>query len=280
MAQIQLPLPELDLAHKAISLNFLPEPLMGADAAGAPALLKPRSIGDYGAAAEKAAAKAAVPAIKIQVNFANLFAEPAAPAQAAKWSMIDTGAEEAEELPFKFCDKQLACGHRCKGVQGERKCLPCIEESCAERSGLKAGINAAELCTTCYTSELSAEPCVQLSCGHVFHVNCVVQILTHRWSTLRITWSFMACPACKTEIDVFSCRPVAELVGPLFSMRAFIRKDCLKQAEKQGLLMDERLTSPDGDYYGKPVEYAMKRCSYYLCNDCQKPYFGGLIDCE
>lgn len=33
-------------------------------------------------------------------------------------------------------------------------------------------------------------------------------------------------------------------------------------------------------YYGKPQEFANHRCSFYQCHKCEKPYFGGLIDCE
>ena len=31
---------------------------------------------------------------------------------------------------FSFCGKSLECGHTCKGVQGETKCLICIKEDC------------------------------------------------------------------------------------------------------------------------------------------------------
>ena len=57
-----------------------------------------------------------------------------------------------------------------------------------------------ELCAICYTSELREEPCVKLNCGHIFHENCVLQLLQHRWNTLKISFAFMACPTCKQEI--------------------------------------------------------------------------------
>ena len=37
--------------------------------------------------------------------------------------------------------------------------------------------NDEELCAICYTSELSAEPCVTLNCGHKFHRECVIQLI-------------------------------------------------------------------------------------------------------
>ena len=57
-----------------------------------------------------------------------------------------------------------------------------------------------ELCAICYTSELASETSVTLSCGHEFHLECVKQLLSHKWSTLRISFAFMQCPSCKQEI--------------------------------------------------------------------------------
>ena len=89
--------------------------------------------------------------------------------------MVEPEAEDQEdEKPLEFCDKTHKCGHACKGVSRERRCLPCINEECAEKVGHFEGTNENELCTICYTQELGAEPSSKLSCGHVFHTNCVV----------------------------------------------------------------------------------------------------------
>jgi hypothetical protein len=110
---------------------------------------------------------------------------------------INTGEPEAA---FAFCSKTLECGHACKGVQNEKKCLPCLNADCAQAAGYFEGVNEDELCTICYTCELGAEACTRLTCGHVFHTNCIVQLLQHKWTTLRITFGFMACPDCKQEM--------------------------------------------------------------------------------
>ena len=64
--------------------------------------------------------------------------------------------------------------------------------------------NAAEteLCCVCYTSELQEEACVRLDCGHVFHANCVSQLLEHGHSTMRISFGYLDCPSCKAEIAI------------------------------------------------------------------------------
>ena len=64
-----------------------------------------------------------------------------------------------------------------------------------------AEFEVEELCPICFSSGLEAEPCVTLACGHTYHLNCVRQLLDHRWSTLRISFSFMKCPSCKQDIQ-------------------------------------------------------------------------------
>ena len=45
--------------------------------------------------------------------------------------------------------------------------------------------------------------------------------------------------------------------------------------DKTGRVVEE------GDYYyGKLDQFAMKNCTFYECNECQEPFFGGMQDCE
>ena len=188
-----------------------------------------------------------------------------------------------EEPALAFCEKtHESCGHACKGVTKEKRCLPCLKPACAEKSGHFEGVNEEELCTICYTCELGEEPCSQLSCGHVFHTNCLVQLLKHRWATLRISFAFMQCPSCKQEIELKKglSKQIAAELGPLLHLKRTVEREALKNAELQGVLGDDRLKDEHDFYYNKPLEYAMHRCSFYECFKCKKPYFGGLIDCE
>ena len=75
-------------------------------------------------------------------------------------------------------------------------------------------------------------------------------------------------------------KPIARELGPLLSLKKKVEKEALLNAERQGILNDERLITPNDVYYGKPQEFANSRCSFYQCHSCKKPYFGGLIDCE
>ena len=101
------------------------------------------------------------------------------------------------------CNKLLECGHKCYGIQSSDNCLPCLEADCLAHKGVP--VTKDELCAICYCSELSDEPCVALSCGHVFHANCVKQLLEHKWNGLKISFAFMSCPSCKTPIESLDC---------------------------------------------------------------------------
>ena len=119
--------------------------------------------------------------------------------------------KEPESPQILPCQKRHArCGHMCDGVAGEHVCPPCLEDECSIQAGAAHQLPLRDsLCSICYTSELCEEPIVQLSCGHIFHANCVKQLMKHRWNTLRISFDFMACPACKHPIDQVShCEPI------------------------------------------------------------------------
>ena len=179
--------------------------------------------------------------------------------------MIDTGNDvNAEEEGFiATCTKTLKCGHKCNGVKGERNCPPCLHTDCAGKH-YNGDINADELCGICFTSELGAEACTKLSCGHVFHTGCLIQLLKHGWNSLRITFGFMSCPSCKQEIDIRGVsKPIARELGPLIALKKHVEAEALKNAEEQGILHDERLTTPGDAYYNNPQEFANHRTSFY-----------------
>ena len=95
------------------------------------------------------------------------------------------------------CQKvHRACGHACGGVAHETQCLPCLEPECQRNTRA----NKDDLCNICFTSELGSDPAVKLGCGHIFHAQCVRDLFHHKWSTLRISFEFLSCPACKSPI--------------------------------------------------------------------------------
>ena len=93
----------------------------------------------------------------------------------------------------------------------EVECLPCLKPGCVESVAMNLPSAATgnmvflpsedEECNICFSGELGREPAVQLECGHIFHAGCVIELLRHRWATLRITFNFMNCPQCKEPVE-------------------------------------------------------------------------------
>ena len=199
--------------------------------------------------------------------------------------MIQTGNDvnahiKTEEPVVPFCTKKLKCGHQCNGVKNERTCPPCLDSACAANH-YKGGVNADDLCRICFTYELGADACSQLSCGHIYHTNCLVNQLKAKWSTLYYTWRFMNCPECNQEISfTHLSKPIAAELGPLISIKKKAQVVALENAQRQGLLNNPAFTEKDSELYGKQQETADAKCAVYPCFECKKPFFGGLRDCE
>ena len=43
---------------------------------------------------------------------------------------------------------------------------------------------------------------------------------------------------------------------------------------------DPRVTTPGDFYFNNLMSFAEAKVSFFMCSICEKPYFGGLIDCE
>ena len=163
---------------------------------------------------------------------------------------------------IKACGEELACGHNCGGCKGERDHLPCLEASC--RPSHKT--TKTDACAIC-TSPLGDEPCIELECRHFLHANCIREQLRHRWSTQRITFNFMKCPSCLSEIS--GSDNVPEIRQELAAMR-ILKRNLSQQAMKE-LEFDERTEelktceNPFSRYFGKPLEYALHRTEFYEC---------------
>ena len=65
-----------------------------------------------------------------------------------------------------------------------------------------SGAVETELGGICFTTELGDEPCIRMACGHVFHANCTLMMLTYKWTTTKITFGYLDCPSCKQEIMI------------------------------------------------------------------------------
>ena len=183
---------------------------------------------------------------------------------------------DEEEKKIEDNNHRPECNHKCTHNNSAPlnfiNSLPSIDHASED--------NGDDLCAICYTSELREEPCVKLSCGHTFHSNCVLQLLQHRWNTLKISFAFMACPTCKQQITHTSCPQINAELAKLSELRDNLEEMALEVAHNQGLHLSERLTTAGDPYEGDLKGLALHSCAFYECHDCKKPYFGGMIDCQ
>ena len=152
---------------------------------------------------------------------------------------------------------------------------PCIYMNAAEN----------ELGGICFTSELGDEPCVRFACGHVFHANCVLMMLSHRWSTLKISFGYLDCPSCKQEILLDYEVPIlsAKLTEQI-NFKLELKQLAFKMAKEEGYDKEEgvQLLLPNGNKAldrKKFEAFALHNCTFFECHQCKKPYFGGMQDC-
>ncbi|RXG67212.1 Transmembrane protein [Armadillidium vulgare] len=197
------------------------------------------------------------------------------PAQTSLLSPIPVCQDtDCQEYSREACTRTLDCSHVCGGIKGEMNCLPCLL-GCSADATLKQ--DADDMCMICFSEALSAAPCLQLDCGHVFHYHCCKSVLSKRWPGPRITFGFSMCPICKVSMKHWS---LTELLQPILALYEDVRRKALMRLEYEGLLKAEAVSSPGARYHNDPASYAMDRYAYYVCFKCTKAYYGGEARCE
>jgi len=174
------------------------------------------------------------------------------------------------------CSRTLPCGHACAGVRGEEVCPPCLtcgNDADGEISPLN--VIGEDLCSYCFDT-LNAEPCVVLDCQHVFHFQCLKRMLEARWSGARIDFGFRNCPVCRQAI---SHSTLVEVLEPIIKLEEDVKQKALMRLEYEGLAQCQDIVSPGGEFDGDPQGYSMHKFAYFLCYNCNKPYFGGAANC-
>ena len=62
--------------------------------------------------------------------------------------------------------------------------------------------------------------------------------------------------------------------------KLMIEEMAIETAIKEGYDKEGRVADPNDAYYGKLEEFAIHNCTFFECNNCEKPYFGGMQDCQ
>jgi len=165
------------------------------------------------------------------------------------------------------------CGHNCIGLMGH-ECIECLDRECQPKG---APLTDDEFCNICWVDPLRAAPCVELECGHYFHFMCLWQKIDRKWPAARITFGFLNCPLCKTEIRH---QALDDITNKYYALKKEIEADAVERVKIEGLQNDKRLKDPNSPYFENLPKFAMDRLAFYKCSKCNKPYFGGMKACE
>ena len=117
---------------------------------------------------------------------------------------------------------------------------------------------------------------VELECGHSFHKGCIEQLLRHGWSTLRISFDFLACPSCKDPISQFADHPDLDaILDELYTLRGQVKKLAGKYALREDIVDMKPVYEPVNAWFQKPLQYVLATCAFYQCHGCKEPFYGG-----
>ena len=176
------------------------------------------------------------------------------------------------------CKKKLKCGHKCFGVNGEKKCPPCLNSKCNDFQNI-FDQEMDSFCNICFTEGLGAAPVILLSCKHYVHYHCIKKRLEGKWVGPKITFNHCTCPVCNKWYNCTQVPEIQEIINENKVLYDEICQMALKRLSFEGLDKDPQLTDPNSKWYGQKLEYALKRLSYYMCYKCKKPYFAGRREC-
>ena len=177
------------------------------------------------------------------------------------------------------CSKVKACGHVCCGFKNETKCLPCLDPACVEKNpDITKGKTGDDYCF-CFVEGLAQAPSVQLKCGHLFHIHCILKRIKGRWPGPRIVFNFLDCPECKQRIEAPHCPALHSELTEAWKIEEEVIKKSVERAKFEGLDKEPRLKLAGDIYYNNIQGYALYKLAYYQCFKCKVPYFGGMKDC-
>ena len=122
---------------------------------------------------------------------------------------------------------------------------------------------------------LDAEETITLSCGHMWHLQCIQQQLENAQpsKSKRLVFTGCTCPICRKVCE----HPKLENLTR--------RTDTLRTQVDAMIVEQSKIDSPevwrDADDVVKRqlINDGHRTYAFYLCGGCDNPYFGGTIEC-
>ena len=135
-----------------------------------------------------------------------------------------------------------------------------------------------DICYICYNPISQSTPIELECCGLKMHYKClkdyIESVVNNKGG--RITLNQLSCLLCKNPMKHKSANNLLIETNNLYEN---LKEISLEQLRKDEKLHDPAVLDKDGEFYNNPSEYAMKIYAFYLCYDCNKPYYFGTNQC-
>ena len=147
------------------------------------------------------------------------------------------------------------------------------------------GTTADDYCSLCWTDSLGAAPCLQLGCGHYFHLHCIAEQIERKWddggghgaAAAALSFGFLGCPMCKADIvhNLLDAR-----TQPLFELRSKVIAMAVAVVIRDQTAGDEAAAHALAATSGETLEaFALRGYVFKQCSDCQQPFCTGAAEC-
>ena len=132
---------------------------------------------------------------------------------------------------------------------------------------------------------------IKTICNHDMHVACAHQLLDNMWSQ-RVTFNYMTCPSCRAPLHFVkdsssssSSSSSLLLLSDKIQMHSLIRKDVVSMVfayvQKQEYTDIQTVTDNNASAYArhKMEEDCLGKINCFLCEDCDRIFASGRVDC-
>ena len=83
-------------------------------------------------------------------------------------------------------------------------------------------------------------------------------LLSHRWTTTKITFGYLDCPSCKQEIAIdYEVPNLSMQLRENLDLKETVTRLSKQQAIKEGLDKEGRVVTEGDIYYGKLADFAL-----------------------
>lgn len=138
-------------------------------------------------------------------------------------------------------------------------------------------VDSATDCAICLCP-LSAEECITLQCGHIWHLRCIKEQLQHAAPnpSRRLLFSGCRCAKCG---QICEHPLLTSATRSTNALRESVDRLIVEQITADSLDRDPRVASPGGVFSGDPLALGRSLYAFYQCSICSSAYFGGTVAC-